>query len=146
MFSTIDLSTLDPRVSYCVLRDIQNRESIIASGRDIQRGWHANRDFQHFRTTEPWISQFEATYVRVARGADDHVLGLWRDPTRPELNADRCDAAPAELHTVRDDEPIEMNAATATQIAMVNPTRENVTAALVMLGARQVVSALFQHV
>jgi hypothetical protein len=75
------LSDLNPRTNYCVVRDPENRESIVTRGDEIQRTWRRNRDYYHYAPTQaPWHE-----YLRLDCG-DGVVLAVWRDPTRPELN------------------------------------------------------------
>lgn len=86
----IDLNCLDDRSNYCVIRNAHNRESIVASGRRIKlllsgeiRGTEflSLADFQKFK---PHESLTLVDYVRIRVDENLH-LGVWLDPTRPEL-------------------------------------------------------------
>ncbi len=91
----IDVSQLDDRVCYCVLRDMSNRESILMHGHAIKRAATVrNMDVQRLRHDEGLWD----TYVRATCG--DFHIGIWRDPTRPELNQVEREPVLAPLVTV----------------------------------------------
>ena len=79
----IELTQLDPQVAYCVIRDNspQARESILVMGSKILREALSCSDLQKFR---PNASLGMNGYVRI-RVNDTTHLGIWADPTRPEL-------------------------------------------------------------
>lgn len=92
ILDTINLSDLDDLAGYCVIRDAHKRESIIASGRKIKMllegdlkntEYLSASDFQRFKPAE---SLGLPDYVRVDVDGDQHI-GIWLDPTRPELQA-----------------------------------------------------------
>jgi hypothetical protein len=78
----LELDQLEDRVAYCVIRDEANRESIIVRGRDIKAQALRSPDFRRFG---PHQAMSLTGYVRV-RVNDDCHLGVWLDPTRPELH------------------------------------------------------------
>lgn len=90
----LKLSDLNPRVNYCVVRDPDNRESIVTRGSEIQQTWKSNRDYYHYIGNQtPWRE-----YLPVDCG-NGVIIAVWHDPTRPELNR-MDDGAPMEIEEV----------------------------------------------
>jgi hypothetical protein len=90
IIDAVELSELDDNTAYGVIRDARNRESILVSGRKIRQimagEWRdttylAASDFQRFKPAENFGLP---DYVRL-RVNDQIHLGIWRDPSRPEL-------------------------------------------------------------
>lgn len=77
----MNLDQLQDRAVYCVIRDEANRESIVALGSEIKSRASSNPDFRRFKKGELMTLP---GYVRVHVNAT-YYLGIWLDPTRPEL-------------------------------------------------------------
>ena len=93
----LELDQLVERAGYCVIRDESNRESILVTGRKIRAEALSSSDFRRFKPFEPMTLP---GYVRV-RIDDEHHLGIWHDPTRPELqNADLDQTVPFQVSVV----------------------------------------------
>lgn len=81
MCAMLKLSDLNPRVNYCIVRDPDNRESIVTRGSEIQQTWKTNRDYYHYIGNQaPWRE-----YIPIDCG-NGVIIAVWHDPTRPELN------------------------------------------------------------
>jgi hypothetical protein len=80
----LELEHLVDTATYCVIRDEDNRESVMASGRRIKAQALTCSDFKRFK---PFQMVSLAGYLRL-RVNDEVHLGIWRDPSRPELQAD----------------------------------------------------------
>ena len=93
----LELNQLVERAGYCVIRDEANRESILVTGRRIRAEALSSSDFRRFKPYEPMTLP---GYIRV-RVDDDHHLGIWHDPTRPELqNGDLEQTTPFQVSVV----------------------------------------------
>lgn len=94
---TILIDDLVPGVNYGVVRDVAQRETIVVRGDEIKRTARFSRDFQHFNATER-LWERGNNHVRVKCG--DFFIGVWRDPTRPELNQWETPEQPADFEVI----------------------------------------------
>lgn len=124
----IKLTDLNPRTAYCIVRDTVMRETIVVHGRTILAEARTSRDFQRFKVADPLWTDTEKI------DCGDFFLGVWRDPTRPELNVRAEVQAPVEVvrETVAPDQVV------------VYQEEELSLAELLEVGAHQAVESFLQ--